>query len=36
VDFVASQLAQWRYKPATYRGVAVPVYLTITALHQPC
>ena len=29
-------LSSWRYKPATYRSKAVPVFLTVTAHHVPC
>ena len=36
MDLITSQLSQWRYKPALYKGTPVPVYLTITVLHQPC
>lgn len=33
VDEIARTLALWRYKPATYRGRPVPVYLTVTVTH---
>jgi hypothetical protein len=36
VAFIASQLEQWRYKPATKAGTPVPVDLVITSLHCPC
>lgn len=33
VDEFAHTLLLWRYKPATYRGRPVPVYLTVTVTH---
>ena len=33
VDEIARTLGLWRYRPATYRGQPVPVYLTVTVTH---
>lgn len=33
IDEMARTLALWRYRPATYRGTPVPVYLTVTVTH---
>ncbi len=33
IDEFARTLALWRYKPASFRGRPVPVYLTVTVTH---
>ena len=36
VEQITRVISTWRYKPATYRGAPVPVYMTITVTHFPC
>jgi len=36
IDHFIRYFAGWRYRPARYRGQAVPVYITTVVHHVPC